>query len=57
MKLYRISIYDSQSTWSTRLYRGYIYFKSEQEAKDKALSLCIKPNWHYTVCEVQMFGE
>ena len=57
MKLYRISIYDSQSTWSTRLYRGYIYFKSEQEAKDKALSLCIKPDWHYTVCEVQMFGE
>ena len=57
MKLYRISIYDGQSIWSTRLYRGYIYFTSEQEAKDKALSLCIKPDWHYTVCEVQMFDE
>lgn len=57
MKLYRISIYDSASIWAMRIYRGYTYFASEKEAKDKALLLCVKPNWHYTVCEVQSFGE
>lgn len=57
MSLYRISIYDSASVWGSMIHREYTYFTDEKEARKRALSLCVKPDWHYTVCKVKCFGE
>lgn len=57
MKLYRISIYDSASIWSALIGREYTYYTSKQEAVSRAVSLCKKPEWHYTVHEVQSIAE
>ena len=53
MALYRISIYDSASIWGALLTREYTYFENEKEAIQRALSLCRKPGWHYTVHRVK----
>lgn len=57
MSLYRISIYDSASVWGSMIHREYTYFTDEKEARERALSLCVKPDYHYTVCKVKCFGE
>ena len=52
MKCYRITFYDGWGVWAAQLAREYIYFESEDKAREYALSRVKGKQWDFQVLAV-----